>query len=487
MSALPIFTYFNNRKVLFFALVIFFIPFVLFSFWNVPAADDYMILDKKQLFDFWRLQQWVYCTWSGRYFSTFVSTVFSYSGFLYRHYYLHTLLLLIATIIAWLFLLKKVNKHLLSNQLSQVSLLLASMLLLVLEVHIIPETVTAFYWFSSAITYQVPLIILLFLAGIIIELRLSNDTTKRSAAIGALLVVLLNGCNETITLFVLITSTLILAYVYSIQKKVTGLIYGLYILNLVSACFLLFAPGILNRAALHDTSPVLAIVAIALVKVIVLNWYFLKEPLWWFLVWLLSSFLSRNATLNQQFRRLFVKRSLPSLLLVYLFACLLIYFPILFVANGSLPLRSENIICFLSGILLLLLVSIFIARKTSIPAATAALFSYRYLLLSILIFCSSNMKKVTDTLLSGYFYKKVMQERLSLFEEAKLNGRNFVRFDEYALAVGKQVKKYPVLDRRVLKDIVVKTPPIICFESDLYDPKFIKKLYGIKTFIVNKE
>jgi hypothetical protein len=103
MPATELLKYISNKKVLFSAIIVFIIPFVLFAFWNFPSADDYMIINKRSQFSFWELQSDVYQNWSGRYFATFVSCLFSYSGFLYSHYYLHTLLLLVFTVLSWLF------------------------------------------------------------------------------------------------------------------------------------------------------------------------------------------------------------------------------------------------------------------------------------------------------------------------------------------------------------------------------------------------
>ena len=161
--------YINNKKTFFIAAAVFILPFILLSFWSFPAADDYMIINKKNQFSFWQLQQNIYQNWTERYFATFISSIFSYNGFLYSHYYLHSLLLLLFTIFSWLFCLNQINKYLLSGRLSFSGLVLISLLLLILEINIIPEPVTTFYWFSSAVTYQLPLIILIFLAGIIIK------------------------------------------------------------------------------------------------------------------------------------------------------------------------------------------------------------------------------------------------------------------------------------------------------------------------------
>ena len=112
---------------------------------------------------------------------------------------------------------------------------------------------------------------------------------------------------------------------------------------------------------------------------------------------------------------------------------------------------------------------------------------YNYLLFSILIFSSGNMKSVTDSLMSGYFYKQVMQDRLTLFEYAKQQNQDEITFDEYELAIGKKIQKNRVLDRQAIKAIILKPPPLICFGGDLYDLNYLKEFYGIKKININKK
>lgn len=485
MSAAALLTYANNKKFLFSAVAVFILPFILFSFWNVPSADDYMIIDKKNQFSFWQLQSAVYHNWTGRYFATFVSSVFSYSGFLYSHYYLHTLLLLSLTVFSWLFCLKQINRHLLADQISLSSLVILSLLLLIAEINIVPEPVTAFYWFSSAITYQMPLIIMIFLAGVIIKLLFASFNKISLFSIAGILIVLLNGCNEIITLFVLIFSACLLGYRIFIYKKISFLLIGLYVVNIISACFLLFSPGILNRGTTFEKSSLAQGVSIAIVKFIVLNWYFLKEPLWWFSIFFFCLFLSKNKSLQARFIKK-VKISASLLLLFYLAIGLFVYIPVLYATNGSLPARAENILCFLCSFMLLFIISTHISDKIN-NASNSFLYKYRWLLLSILIFSTANIKMVTDSLLSGYFYNLVMQERLSLFENAKRLNQHEITFDSYETAVDKKIKEHPAADRQLLREIIEKPPPVLCFGGDLYDMNYLKELYGIKKLNIRKE
>ena len=98
------------------------------------------------------------------------------------------------------------------------------------------------------------------------------------------------------------------------------------------------------------------------------------------------------------------------------------------------------------------------------------------------------MQKVTDSLLSGFLYSQIMEERLALFINANQRKEHEITFYDYETAVIKKVKeRYPLLDRQILKNIIVKPPPIICFENDLYGLEYIKEFYGVKKVNVVKD
>jgi hypothetical protein len=380
----------------------------------------------------------------------------------------------------------QINKFLLNERLSLATLIIVSLLLLIYEINIIPEPVTAFYWFSSAITYQVPLILLVLFIGFIAKFHFEPVKKNIHLVIAAVMVVLLNGCNEVITLYALVASTGAVIFWYYKFRKVSSYILVLYGVNFFSACFLLFGPGIIHRASLHAQSSIFSIISIGFIKFIILHWYFLKEPLWWFLLFFICQQLKRTSFASKLLHQL---RIIPSayLFIFYFLSGLLIYIPVLYVANGSIPLRSENIICFLYSIMLLGLVSVLISAKTDeMVANSSRLLRYRYLLLGILIFCTANLKKVTDTLLSGFLYHEIMEDRLAVFRKAKQSKQQEVTFYDYETAIIKKVKEhYPLLDRRILRDIIVKPPPIIYFENE-FNLGYIKDVYGVRKVNVLK-
>lgn len=486
MSATAILTYFNNKKTLFAAAIIFIFPFILFSFWNVPSTDDYMIIAKKNQFSFWQLQSNIYHNWTGRYFATFVSGLFSYSGFLYSHYYLHSILLLLLTIFSWLFCLNQINNHLLNNKFTFSSLAFFSMFLLIAEINIIPENVTAFYWFSSAVTYQLPLIILIFLAGIIINSLFNFQVKIIRFIVASLLIIMLNGCNEIITLFVLIHTGCVLSYFLFTHKKIPRYILSLFLINIISAGFLFFSPGIANRSSLLGHGSLLSAAGIAFIKFFILNWFFLKEPLWWFLLlFTVIFFISNKDVLRKKFKNI-AKPSAALLLMFYAVSILLTYIPVLYITNGSIPLRAENIICFLNSLLLLFIIAVISGNSNISAASFSTVYKNRFLLFSLAVFCTANMKNVTDSLLSGYFYSKIMNERLDLFKSAKQQNLYNITIDDYGTVINKKLTGFPFANRQIIKDIITKPPPIICFKNDLYDMNYIKQFYGIKNLYIRK-
>jgi hypothetical protein len=97
------------------------------------------------------------------------------------------------------------------------------------------------------------------------------------------------------------------------------------------------------------------------------------------------------------------------------------------------------------------------------------------------------MKKVSDSLLSGFFYNQVMRNRLQILEDAKRRQQIEVNFDDYQTAVNAQIVKHPFANRQMLRQIILRPPPIICFQENFYDLSYVKELYGIKKLTVNKK
>jgi hypothetical protein len=87
----------------------------------------------------------------------------------------------------------------------------------------------------------------------------------------------------------------LLGYNLFIYKKIPLFPGSLYVLSIITACFLLFSPGLLNRGAILGEGSFISGISIASIKFAVLNWFFLKEPLWWFCTFfVILFFLQQN-------------------------------------------------------------------------------------------------------------------------------------------------------------------------------------------------
>ncbi len=270
----------KSKYLLLLACLLFLVPFLIFSGWSFPTNDDYIIGVRRQTVPFWKLQQYYYENWSGRYLSTFVSSLFAYTGLLYRHYQLFPAGLLGATIAAWIFLLQQVNSYVLARRRSFITVSIAALLLVVLQVHVIPEVNTNFYWFSSAITYQLSLILLLIFSALLIRCLQDDRYNWLRVSMLFLLVACIHGGSEIFSLAVLLFSIPLVA-LSQVTRKHRTLVLMLFCWSLICAGFLLLAPGVRLRSSLMGTGNIPLALGLSAVKFALLNWHFLKEPLWW--------------------------------------------------------------------------------------------------------------------------------------------------------------------------------------------------------------
>lgn len=481
----------NSPKFAFTCLIGFIIPFFVFSFWNHLSADDYYIGIKKQTENFWPIQYYYYTHWHGRYISIFSTSVLVFSGLLYSKTYLIGTYFLITTLLSFLYLTFQINRYVLKNMFSFFSLIVISLLLLVMELNVIPQPVTAFYWYSGAITYQQPLIFLMLLSGSAVGMFYSSKRKKLYASATLIFLVCMQGYNEMITIWFLINTTLSAIYYIYKQQKNKRIIIVLMTCNYITAVILLFAPGNFHRAATFDHSSAFTILAISFGRFIVLNWFFLKEPLWWFLLLLLSSKEGlKQPLLRNSFFVLLKEIRLIYLLLLYTFFSVCTYFPILYVSNGSIPNRMENQLCFLSGLTVMFIIYLKLPEKSCLYCSSV-INNYRFLLISIFIFCTSNLEIILQTICSGYFYNQVMEERLSKLKSAQLMQLPEIKTDDYTIAVRKKINaQFPIGARKTLMELMEQKPPLLFFTDDLSSSAnvvILQKFYNIDTITVNRK
>src|ERR1700730_14428357 len=189
----------NSKRFLLFMICLFLFPFFLLSAWNHPSLDDFTLGIVSKTHSFWDIQSHFYLHWSGRYIATLMATIFVTSGILYSYYYLFAALFLVCTFFAFLFALHQLNRYILEKKFSKTELAIFSAILLILELHVIPEIKTQFYWFSGSMTYQAPLILLVLLAGFILRLFYVRGSKAFNVLMILILDFMLNGFNEMIS------------------------------------------------------------------------------------------------------------------------------------------------------------------------------------------------------------------------------------------------------------------------------------------------
>src|SRR5690242_1347650 len=100
-----------SKFILIASLVIFFLPLVILPFFNHPSTDDYFCGYQLHDKSFWQYQFFIYNNWGGRFAATFAGSLFAYHDFLYNHYYLHSLLLLILNFCSLFLLIHLLDKY----------------------------------------------------------------------------------------------------------------------------------------------------------------------------------------------------------------------------------------------------------------------------------------------------------------------------------------------------------------------------------------
>ena len=217
-----------NRKPAFvfgMTLLICLLPFIILSFLNIMAEDDYGIYYGFQMRGFFRMQQDLYLAWTGRYTSTFLYGLFISPGLMHKYYFLHSLLLFFFTWRAILFLLTTLNSLLPGRPFTRSRIASASFVLFFLFLYVQAEIATGFYWFSSSLDYQTAFILFLVFAGNLVKRMLLPGAILRRDLYLLFLIVLIIGCNELIAVFLLFFLSALIAACYYYGRTVPKFLF----------------------------------------------------------------------------------------------------------------------------------------------------------------------------------------------------------------------------------------------------------------------
>jgi hypothetical protein len=174
-------------------------PVVGLALYPFPSADDYCLAVEVRR-GFWQMQLYTYLNWTGRYTATLVQAALSQWDLatIYRWFSL-------ATVAATLLAVRALIGALSPKEATHLGLKAAATTATVVFIGRLPSPTEAFYWMTSAITYQWAIIVyLIWLALLVSSMSKQRMTPARRIAI-AVLTALLPGFNEVLAPVVLLT------------------------------------------------------------------------------------------------------------------------------------------------------------------------------------------------------------------------------------------------------------------------------------------
>jgi hypothetical protein len=478
------------------------LPFVVLSFLNFIAYDDYEAVDNLRKYGFFGTQQLVYAHWEGRFTATFLCGIFVKLGILTHYYFLVFLLFALFTWGAIFFFIGSVNSRCLRGAFSRQALLQASLVLFVLDIYVMVEMSSGIYWFSPAAVYQTGFILFLLLLGCLVR-RLSAGPGSGGAPAGRwragdafiiLLCILIGGCNE-VTNIALACFFVFLIVIY--RRYGVPVPFSLYLylgIVLLTGVTILLTSGILTHRLvfLHGHATLGGILAILLFRAISIFYYVLKEPLFWacagagFILGMkmatmpvLSGFVSALRS-----RRFFIPGTAMVVLLV-----LLAIAPILIVTRGSIPERALNDMTSLAAFGLLTMIFLLGLRNPFLAGVVLPMKNLSTLIVvgtACGLLASYNYKEAWKNVITGYFYHAIQMDRQKILETAHSRHERVAVVTPYAAALEEKVRKvFPHGAPATLKHWLEDRPTLLSFDNEAEDPRnFLLPHYQLDSILV---
>ena len=476
------------------ALIIFFLPLLILPFFNHPFADDYFCGYQLYNKGFIPYQLFIYTNWGGRFGATFTGSLFAYNNFLYSHYYFHSLLLLTLNYFSILFLINTVYKFILKESSRLLARLLLSLLFLALEICSVPEISTFNFWFSSAITYQLPVILIQIEIALFIIYYNSNNKLLRNACAVLLpaLVFITIGFSE---LFIIVQLLLfgIAFYFKDFSKFSAAFIVSMAFAFLAAGSLLFFAPGNQVRMTNISSKSISTGIAAVVYESLQTLWNIFKDPFFWFAS--VAVLLYANRIKSGWGNNLYVKKIskklwlLPLIIIAFLLAC--ISLPVVALKGGMLPERYLNaVVC----CMLLLLLSFFFITGLII---NSKILSLRYSIQKILLYiffiigllCNSYITNAYKSLVIAPVYNNILNERETVLKQAAKTNK-VAAVKDYNTSLSELLQTKYNKSTATFQQLIKEKPPLLFFEDDLsdeYSIDILKKYYMLDSIVVEKK
>ena len=472
------------------AIFVFIGLFGYLSLFSHANTDDYFLGFHVRLYGFGGYQQHIYKHWGGRYFSNLMGAMFAKDQFIFQHYAFHTWLLLILTIAACFYLFRTINVRYLEKQVSFSLLFTAAIICSLATITCMPEPSTAFFWFSSSITYQLSFVFLLL--GVALGINAFDIKNFKNGKLSWLLllldIVIVNGSNELAGL--LLGSMLLLFILINWQRN--KLFYTqvslVAIVFIGSIAFSGLAPGNKERLQyLGESKNIIAIAVIAAVRLAYVFWSIFQSSFFW--VVLLGCYCLAVQLNNNKDRA--EKIPYPYLLLLLLAVLLLILIPILYISHGSLPERASNLLASFS-VISLLAIAFYVGFHAESFALVAVMkyekcIVFIKLTLAITLLSNATTKEMIKSAIAAKLFNAVMLEREAILSH---HSNKTVMLDSYHSAIITNYQQlYGDSQSETIKQLILQKPNLLFVFDDLATPdsRLILKQYFEKESIVVKE
>lgn len=480
------------KILLIISLIAFFLPLIILPFFNHACTDDYFggyYLNKE---GFTHYQEFIYNQWAGRFAATFAGSLFINKGFLYGHYYLHSLLLLLLNFFSLFFLISTINKYVLKEESSHGKKILLTLVFLSLELSCVPQLVTFVFWFSSALTYHAPIVLLQ--TEIALFIILLNSKSKTSISVCAfllpVLIFIINGFNE---LYIVVQLFMFFAIFWSgAYKKFSKLfIIVTIIAYTASAAIVFFAPG--DKVRMEGIVPkgiIVGAIAVLYHSAETL-WSIFKNPLSWFVfagVFVYGMQIGKKLHGNVLIKKISQPKWMP--FIIVLFLIIAIGLPVGALKGGVIPERYLNGVAYF--VLLLLLVCFLVLGVNSssniLPFLNSPGKIAFTILFSIGTLCNTYIADAYKSMIIAPMYNTILSERETLLKDAAAKNK-IAEVKDYNYALKEHLQTDYSSSTKTLQQYIQQKPPLLFFEDDLatdYSVNVLKNYYGLYNIIIKK-
>lgn len=336
----------ENSILLFLILTI--LPFIILSYFVHPSWDDFDYAGTASRNGFFLSEYIWYVTWSGRFFSQgFLSSINPLIYGSIAGYKILTFIFIIAFIYAVYITVSELS----SGCLNVKQKLICTLSFCFLFIYGLPATDFAFYWMASVVIYQLPNILMIFLAYYYIRFLRKESVTRKTILIISLLIFAIIGCNEVSMMITVVFFTLSFLYNSIVSKKINRDLLIFATVAVVSFLIVYLAPGNNYRNKMqplnHDLLFALKNSGTDLVKFIIYRLY--NMPLIIFTILFISLYmkfiLNKRAWTNTVILNPYYSVA------IYLFVMFAGIFVSYWSLGTSTPVRTLNVIffVFLSG------------------------------------------------------------------------------------------------------------------------------------------